>query len=174
MDHLAQDAVAAAFTDREVAHTCYEALEREGFPHRWMAVTKPAQDEAWGDGSAETTSENDVVEASDGALGPIGRFFSGEGNSLRRSLEDHGIATEEAIAIDESLGLGGAVIVVAAEDRVELAASILRQSGGQLYGVAHRPSGDYGVDADFGAADELPLQTLELHEERLTGYDARR
>ncbi len=179
MDTSAHNALAAAFSDREIAHACYEALDREGFPHRWMAVTKPADADAKGDGSTEATSENDVVESSDGALGAIGRFFSGEGNSLRRSLEDHGIDTVEAIAIDEALHLGGAVVVVAAHDRPEIAASILRQGGGTFYGKLAQPVGAYDVASDTlatGTATSTPLpastlketaQTLELRQERL-------
>jgi uncharacterized protein (TIGR02271 family) len=184
MDSSAHNAVAAAFSDREIAHACYEALEREGFPHRWMAVTKPADNEAWGDGSAETTSENDIVESSDGALGAIGRFFSGEGNSLRRSLEDHGIDTDEAMEIDEALHLGGAVVVVAGHERSEIAASILRAGGGRFYGARARSSAVYDVATDSlvtpatvpvppAAAVAAPganvaaVQTLELREERL-------
>ena len=178
MDTSAHNAVAAAFSDREIAHACYEALEREGFPHRWMAVTKPADTEAWGDGSAESTSENDIVASSAGALGAIGRVFSGEGNSLRRSLEDHGIATDEAIAIDEALHLGGAVVVVAADERRELAASILRDGGGLFYGAEGDPAAAYDVAADSfagatpqaqddAAATADANRTLELREERL-------
>jgi hypothetical protein len=136
MEPRAHNAVAAAFSDRELARVTYDLLAREGFPHRWMAVTKPSDESAWGDGSISATSENDIVEASDGALGAIGRFFSGEGDSLRRSLEDHGIMTDDAIAIDEELGVDGAVIVVAAHDRPELAASLLTRGGGHLYGAA--------------------------------------
>lgn len=172
MDTSAHNAVAAAFSDREIAHACYEALEREGFPHRWMAVTKPADVQVWGDGTAAATSENDIVESSDGALGAIGRFFSGEGNSLRRSLEDHGIDTVEAIAIDEALHLGGAVVVVAAHDRREVAASILRQGGGLFFGALAQQAGAYDVATDTLATDhastDATQHTLELREERLT------
>ncbi len=154
MDTSAQNAVAAAFTDRETAHACYETLEREGFPHCWMAVTKPAEEQAWGDGTPAATSENDIVESSDGVLGEIGRFFSGDGNSLRRSLEDHGIDTLEAIAIDESLHLGGAVVVVASHERRDLAASILRQGGGFFYGAL--------AESESGTADAATAQSLEV------------
>ena len=172
MDTLGQNAVAAAFSDREIAHACYEALDREGFPHRWMAITKPAETEAWGDGSPEATSENDITESSDGALGAIGRFFSGEGNSLRRSLEDHGIDTVEAIAIDEALHLGGAVVVVAAHDRRDVAASILRRGGGLFYGALADRATAYDVTTDdlVSATEVTPretAQTLELRHERL-------
>ena len=84
------------------------------------------------------SGERDVRTQSDAAALPDadGRFVSGEGSSLRSSLEEHGIERQEAIAIDESLAVGGAVIVVAAHERLAIAASIIRRSGGRVYGSA--------------------------------------
>jgi hypothetical protein len=128
MNHRGHNAVAGAFENREIAHSCDDALNREGFVHRWMALTKRAE-----------SNERDVVtqaEALPALAGSDDRFVSGEGSSLRSSLEEHGIEKTEALAIEESLAVGGAVIVVAAHDRIAVAASIIRRSGGLVYGFA--------------------------------------
>jgi hypothetical protein len=78
-------------------------------------------------------------------------FFSGGGNSLRRSLEDHGIDADEAIEIDEALHLGGAVVVVAGHERSDIAASILREGGGRFYGARAQPSAAYDAATDASA-----------------------
>ena len=128
MNHREHNAVAGAFENREFAHSCDDALNREGFSHRWLALTK-----------REDSDEPEAAARPDARIAAPdddGRFVSGAGSSLRRSLEDHGIETHEAIAIDESLNVGGAVIVVAAHDRSAIAASIIRRSGGRVYGSA--------------------------------------
>jgi hypothetical protein len=128
MNYRKHNAVAGAFENRDIAHSCDDLLNREGFSHRWMALTK-----------REESDEREVAARPDAVIAlpdSVGRFVSGEGSSLRRSLEDHGIETHEAIAIDESLAVGGAVIVVAAHDRSAIAASIIRRSGGRVYGPA--------------------------------------
>ena len=120
MNHRANDAVAGTFADREVARTCYDDLAREGFSHRWMALTQHAESEV-------------AAPPGEAPLETGGRFVSDDGNSLRDSLEDHGIESHQAIEIDEELVVGGAVIVVAAHERAELAASIMRRGGGRVY-----------------------------------------
>jgi hypothetical protein len=115
-------AIAAVFEDREGALGALALLREESFPEPWMATTRPAAGEA---------SQNDVDESSDGVLGAIGRFFTGEGNSLRRSLEDHGIDPERARVIDETLAPLEAVVTVFVDDRRSVAAEILARAGGR-------------------------------------------
>jgi hypothetical protein len=115
-------AIAAVFDDREGALWALALLREQSFPEPWMATTRPATGEA---------SQNDVDESSDGVLGAIGRFFTGEGNSLRRSLEDHGIDPERARVIDETLAPLEAVVTVFVDDRRTVAADILARAGGR-------------------------------------------
>ncbi|MBD5604830.1 MAG: hypothetical protein IAI48_07040 [Candidatus Eremiobacteraeota bacterium] len=117
--------VAAVFGNRESAHAALEALRAASFAEPWMATTRPAEGER---------SQNDVAESSDGVLGTIGRFFTGEGNSLRRSLEDHGIDPDEATHIDEALAPLEAVVTVFVDDAdgVSGAERILEGAGGRL------------------------------------------
>jgi hypothetical protein len=129
--------VAAVFADREQAASTFELLKVDGFLNVWMAVTKPAAARS-GDAKHESPLDapphNDVVDSSDGVLGTIGRFFTGEGNSLRRSLEDHGVDPLDAIDIDERLTPMGAVIAVISDDRAERATEILERAGGRIGG----------------------------------------
>jgi len=115
-------AIAAVFDDREAALAALALLREQSFPEPWMATTQPASGEA---------SQNDVAESSDGVLGTIGRFFSGEGNSLRRSLEDHGIDPERARVIDETLAPLETVVTVFVDERTEFARDILARAGGR-------------------------------------------
>jgi len=115
-------AIAAVFDDREAALSALALLREQSFPEPWMATTQPASGES---------SQNDVAESSDGVLGTIGRFFTGEGNSLRRSLEDHGIDPERARVIDETLAPLETVVTVFIDERTELAREILARAGGR-------------------------------------------
>ncbi|MBD5635166.1 MAG: hypothetical protein IAI49_11875, partial [Candidatus Eremiobacteraeota bacterium] len=133
-----QRAIAAVFDDPDRAVATFELLKTQGFADPWLARTKPAEGDA---------SQNDIAESSDGVLGAIGRFFTGEGNSLRRSLEDHGIDPEQAADIDETLPHGGAVVTVFADDRAAIAAATLREGGGRLVDVAAPPVGAVAAGA---------------------------
>jgi len=131
--------IAAVFADREQAASAFELLKADGFTNVWMAVTKPAaersgRDDPKPDSPLDAPPHNDVVDSSDGVLGAIGRFFTGEGNSLRRSLEDHGVDPLDAIDIDERLTPLGAVIAVISDDRAERATEILERGGGRIGG----------------------------------------
>jgi len=137
-----EGAIAAVFQENGNAQAAYERLHDEGFKDLWMALTKPvaAPSKAEPDASAlEEPPHNDVAESSDGALGVIGRFFTGEGNALRRSLEDHGVEPLTAVAIDETLPPHGAVLVLFADSRKELALRIIAGSGGRVDGAAVTP-----------------------------------
>ena len=115
-------AIAAVFDDREAARSALTRLREQSFPEPWMATTQPATGEK---------SQNEVEESSDGVLGAIGRFFTGEGNSLRRSLEDHGIDPERARVIDETLAPLESVVTVFVDDRIAFAREILERAGGR-------------------------------------------
>lgn len=177
MMNSAERATAAIFPDRESAHASLQALEQAGFGRPWMAVTRPVASELEdepgvrsADAASATTglandhgSEHDVAESSDGVFGAIGRFFSGEGNSLRRSLEDHGIDPDDAEQIDGMIAASGAVVVV----NDERAAAILARSGGRLVG-AGTGSGAYATAPKTGAYDAATDATTGF-----TDYDER-
>jgi hypothetical protein len=130
-------AIAAIFRDHANAVRAFELLKAQGFAHPWLALTKPSDAErvvAPATTPPSGPSQNDVAESSDGALGAIGRFFSGEGNSLRRSLEDHGLDPADAADIDDRLPPSGAIVTVYGEGRGDLAAQILRDNDGRLSG----------------------------------------
>jgi hypothetical protein len=116
-------AIAAIFDDREAALSALTILREQSFPEPWMATTQPATSE---------TSQNEVEESSDGVLGAIGRFFTGEGNSLRRSLEDHGIDPERARVIDETLAPLETVVTVFIDERIDSARELLARAGGRF------------------------------------------
>jgi hypothetical protein len=147
-------AIAAVFRDHANAVRAFELLKAQGFAHPWLAITKPADDNRVAAAAATASpgaSLNDVAESSDGALGAIGRFFSGEGNSLRRSLEDHGLDPADAADIDDRLPPSGAVITVYGEGRSDLAAQILRDNDGRLSGsptLWDMPAGDIDLEAE--------------------------
>jgi hypothetical protein len=127
-------AIAATFPNRSQALTAYDQLRAQGFEHAWLATTTPV--DAGGIAASptiENQSQNHVVDSSEGMLGSIGRFFSGEGNSLRRSLEDHGVDPLDASDIDDGLAPLGAVVTTFGDRRPELAAEILRATATRVY-----------------------------------------
>jgi hypothetical protein len=138
MNTTSERALVAVFTDRESALSVLDVLKSHGFTAPWLATTRPAPVEAPGDPRpapapvSSGTSENEVADSSDGIMGTIGRFFSGEGNSLRRSLEDHGVDPVDAAEIDATLPPAAAVVTVFGGARPELAAKVLRDGGGRL------------------------------------------
>ena len=162
-------AIAAVFDDRESALDAFAVLKSDGFEDAWMGVTKPAEipdDDAKPESPLEEPVRNDITESSDGILGTIGRFFSGEGNSLRRSLEDHGVDPLDAVDIDTHLAPMGAVITVFGGERAELATSILRGGGGRigLDRAASRPA-DLAVRDTSHAPVIVRPAPLVAHEE---------
>ena len=167
MDLRMPDAIAAIFPTNRDARTCADRLERAGFAAPWTARTEPASSAGAGtdeelaekpkaDGSAapakpaKPVAYNDVTQSSDGVLGTIGRFFSGEGNSLRRSLEDHGIDPDDAAAIDATIATAAVVLVVDAGGRRDEAAAILRAHAGRI--ARATPPVDAALESDAGTA----------------------
>jgi hypothetical protein len=120
-------ALAAVFASADDAAACALELERHGFARPWMAATHPALPDVPEAPTIDNrVSQNEIAESSDGALGAIGRFFTGEGNSLRRSLEDHGLDPEAAAALDSALPAPATVLVVDAANRRSEALAIVR------------------------------------------------
>jgi hypothetical protein len=153
--------VAAVFGSRESAHAALERLRAASFAEPWIATTRPAEGER---------SQNDVAESSDGVLGTIGRFFTGEGNSLRRSLEDHGIDPIEATHIDEALAPLEAVVTVFIDDAhgVSAAERILEGAGGRLASrtmasTTAAASGAHAPVATTDGAHSLVVADMSFH-----------
>lgn len=125
--------VAALFAHTDAARRCFEALLDQGFEKPWMATAKAADGPDIADAFATTApSRHALDETSDGPLGGVARFFSGEGNSIRRALEDRGLTADAARRIDESLGGSGAVVVVNPDTRLALAVQIAERTGGRV------------------------------------------
>ena len=125
--------VAALFNDAQAARRCFEALLDQGFEKPWMASGKPAEAEDIADAFGTTApSKHDLAETSDGPLAGFARLFTGEGNSLRRALEDRGLTAGAARRIDEGLGSRGAVVVVHPDTRLALAIQIAERTGGRV------------------------------------------
>jgi len=131
--------IAAVFSDRDQAAPVFELLKADGFLNIWMGVTKPAaersdESDRTSDSPLDAPPHNEVAESNDGILGAIGRFFTGEGNSLRRSLEDHGVDPLDAVDIDDRLTSMGAVITVIPDGRAGRAREIIERGGGRVGG----------------------------------------
>lgn len=143
-------AVAAVFEDRTRAKECLDELRRSGFPTPWLATTEAvASDAHHRIGETANSPDHDVDAASDGFLGSIGRFFSGE-RSLQRSLVDHGLGETSAREVDAQIPAGGAVVVVASDGRADAAAAIFAAFGGTTHGTPAQP---VGVDSKRSHAD---------------------
>jgi hypothetical protein len=142
-------ALAAVFADRVTAGRCALELEGAGFARPWIAVTRPAEPDPQEKTAAETVAQNEVSETSDGALGAIGRFFTGKGRSLRRSLEDHGLDPDDAAAIDAALLAPSTVLVVDAESRRAQALEIVTAHGGAT--ALPYPLAQAGIDSETEA-----------------------
>ena len=139
--------VAATFTDKASAEACLAELTASGFTSVWMAVTPSA---------AAGRPEHAIAETSDGTLGKLERFLSGK-HSLRRALVEHGVGPDEAERIDDSLALGGAVVVVEPGDRAALATEIFRRGASRVLTPGREIGGRYPSTTDTvpGQGDEL-------------------
>lgn len=139
--------IAATFTDKVSAEASIKDLAEAGFASPWMAVT-PAQ--------AAGRPEHAIAESSDGPLAALGRYVTGQ-HSLRRSLVEHGVGEDEAERIDASLALGGAVVVLDAGERTELAVEVLRRSASRVLTSVADIGGRYPSTTDTvpGQGDEL-------------------
>ena len=128
------DSLAAVFTDRSAADAAVAGLKAAGFRDVWLGLTKSMpvdQFEGVAPGRTPDTEHHMVASSSDGVLGAVGRFFSGEA-SLRSSLRDHGVDETLAARIDESIGSNAAVVVVPAGERDAEARDLLQRSGGTV------------------------------------------
>ncbi len=161
----------AIFPTAEAATTALARLRADGFTDVWAATTKPAPVHEGDDHAAtplDAPPRNEVAESSDGVLGTIGRFLSGRGDSLWRSLEDHGIDPLVAIDIDTHLPTNGAIVVVFPDDRQALADATLRQ-----YGADVRDAGDVHA-ANLAVRDSAPLVATSTVAEPSVFYERRR
>ncbi len=154
--------VAATFADKPSADSCFDELKKNGFGSAWMAVTKAAA----GDETAATFGSNQfyaqhaVAESSDGVVGVIGRYFSGQ-RSLRASLAERGLSDADAAEIDEAVPADGAVIVVEAAARADEAGSILSRSASHVIGAQGETFERYPSTTDTvpGQGDDLDRGT---------------
>ncbi len=124
-------AVAAVFQDEAAARRAMLELEDMGYHNPWLAVVEPSAHGAAG--APPGPRDNAVADASDGVLGAIGRFVSGD-RSLHRSLVDHGVSQSIAARIDAAVVRGNAVVVVVVT-QTEPIAQLLDDCGGDVYGV---------------------------------------
>jgi len=168
------NALAAVFADSGDAAACALELERHGFARPWTAATHPAlRDVPEAPTNDNRISQNEIAESSDGTLGAIGRFFTGEGNSLRRSLEDHGLDPTAAAALDAALPAPATVLVVDAENRRGEALAIVRGHRGAtgLPDIERQPleaqsrRADAVVAADRDVIGEDAVAALEREED---------
>ena len=139
--------IAATFVDKASAEACLKELQDDGFGTPWMAVVPE---------KAAGRPEHAIAESSDGPLAALGRYVTGQ-HSLRRSLAERGVAEETAERIDASLALGGAVIVVEAGERSQIAIEILRRSASRVLTPESDIGGRYPSTTDTvpGQGDEL-------------------
>lgn len=151
-------AVAATFADKPSADACFADLKRNGFGSAWMAVTKTARGDetAATFGSNQFSAQHAIAESSDGVIGSLGRYFSGE-RSLRTSLTERGLSDADAAEIDEAVPADGAVIVVDAAARADEAASILSRGASHVIGARGETFERYPSTTDTvpGQGDDL-------------------
>ncbi|GAC1559164.1 MAG: hypothetical protein NVS3B17_09690 [Vulcanimicrobiaceae bacterium] len=116
-------AVTAVFAIRSAGQTAARELKIAGYAP-WLATKGTA-----------SSGDSPVATSSDGALGAIGRAFSGD-RSLHRSLADHGVAEATARTVDAVLTPEGAVVVVTVASNVEHVVALLERYGGDVHGIA--------------------------------------
>lgn len=140
-----RDTVSATYSDTSSAETSLHDLKAAGFRKTWMAVTQ-----------ARGEAPHAVAESSDGVVGALGRYFSGE-RSLRHSLVEHGVSESDAREIDASLAAHGAVVVAQGGERVDEAASILARGASRVFGAEGERFARYPSTTDTvaGQGDEL-------------------
>jgi uncharacterized protein (TIGR02271 family) len=154
--------VAAIFDTRDQAAYALKDLHAAGFHKTWMGVT--------GAPSATFDAEHEVETAEGGFGAALARFFGEDGRaSLYDALTKRGVPSSDALALDNRMHDGGAVITVEAEDRYDDVFAILRKDRGEIASTASGLGTATSADAMATAAsDEDPAaRTLELRAERL-------
>jgi uncharacterized protein (TIGR02271 family) len=148
----------AIFPDKSSAREAASRLHEAAFHGVWIGVTHDPS-ETYGDESAGGT----VVESSDESLGEkIGRFFTGD--EAQRSLYDeltrHGVASTEALRIEDQIPAESAVLTVDGANHPEAAAATIEQCGG------HVIAGEGFIDDESLFADS----TVERRGSEVLGY----
>ena len=163
--------VAAIFDTRDEAAYALQDLHDAGFHKTWMGVTKADPDRA--------APDEHQVESAEGGFGAsLARFFGEDGReSLYEALTKRGVPDSDALALDNRIHDGGAVITVEAKDRYDEVFRILRNDRGEIAptaaGLGTETVAATGAgsirDGVTGVADAVDdARTLELREERLS------
>lgn len=179
--------LAAIFDTPEQAKQALKDLHAADFKKTWMGATatssglpsgvyEPATNTFTPDSSANAGVQVETIEGG-GFGGALSRFF-GESNqqSLHEALIAQGVPASDAVALEDKMHDGGAVITVQVQDRYDEAIQILRQDRGSLAttgipSAAPATSSTTGTvpsaatPAGTGITDE---DTLTLSEERLS------
>lgn len=166
--------VAAIFDSRDEAAYALQDLHDAGFHKTWMGVTSAAAS------SAVAGSAEHEVETAEGGFGAsLARFFGEDGReSLYEALTKRGVPDSDALALDNRIHDGGAVITVEAKDRYDEVFQILRQDRGQVAptagGLGAGTAATSGAETvaettTTGVAGNVDdARTLQLREERLS------
>lgn len=181
--------VAAIFDTPDQAKAALKNLHEAKFHKTWMGTTSTAlstgtpsgtYDRATGTftpvgATSAADGEHTVETAAGGGIGgTLSRFF-GESNqqSLHDALIKQGVPASDAMALDQRMHDGGAVITVQVDDRYEEAVQILQQDRGEIASsdspnTARVATPAVPVDGtpvtNTGIEDE---KTIALREERL-------
>jgi uncharacterized protein (TIGR02271 family) len=158
--------VAAIFDTRDQAAYALQDLHDAGFHKTWMGVTT-----ATSASTASFDAEHEVESAEGGFGASLARFFGEDGReSLYDALTKRGVPSSDALALDNRIHDGGAVVTVEAKDRYDEVFTILRKDRGEIASTASGLGTATSAQAmSTAASDESPdARTLELREERLS------
>ncbi len=184
-DHQAssydKQSIAAIFDTVEDAKEAVRDLHDGGFHKTWIGVTAFAGDDTDATDAApnragEARSATTVRTEEGGGFGAaVARFFGEENNeSFADALARRGIPRTDALALENRMHDGAAVLTVDVNDRYDLAMQILREN----QGVVRAPLGGampMGLPGDHDLNNQRQLdqakiddaKTLQLREERL-------
>lgn len=166
--------VAAIFDTRDEAAYALQDLHDAGFHKTWMGVTS-----AGADATTADPDEHQVETAGGGFGASLARFFGEDGReSLYEALTKRGVPDSDALALDNRIHDGGAVITVEAKDRYDEVFRILRNDRGQIAStaaglgsetVATGGTTTAATTATASSPDAVDdARTLQLREERLS------
>ena len=165
--------VAAIFDTRDDAKRALEDLHQAGFHKTWMGVThvqeyEPADLNA---AAPAVAPQREVETAEGGGFGAsLARFFGEDDRqSLYEALTKRGVPSSDALALDERMHGGGAVITVEAEGRYDDVLQILTRDRGDVAsdsaGLGRATVADTSGAGATGVED---ARTMQLREERLS------
>jgi hypothetical protein len=163
--------VAAVFDTRDQAAHALRDLHEAGFHKTWMGVTRA---------NAAPFAEHKLESAERGIGASLARFFGEDGGqSLYDALTKRGVPSSDALALDNLIHNGGAVVTVEAMDRYDDVFAILRQDRGEIASAASglgsatsaesiaTAAAEEDSDAPSGPWDDGPVEREELFIERL-------